>query len=446
MGEIIGGEKITMKPRAVLFAIAFLVTGGVQAQSEDSAKTIQDLQNRVKALEQQKQALPAGQSPAGAPVVSPGATPEEGAPDASKARIEIYGQIMLDAIYDFKRVDPNWNATLRPSTIPVHCPGDAGCGKNGETIMSIRQSKLGFKAYIPTSAGELTTELDFDLFASGGGNTEARVLNAWGQLGMFGAGQYYTVFMDIDTFPNTIDYWGPSGMVFIRNPQLRITPIKRDGLTVAFSLEAPNSAVDTGKISDVDPALASGITGRNRYPDLAGSVRIDRGWGHVQAAGLLRMVSFETPGNPGSEPSGQETGYGLNLSTAVNTFGKDRVVGQLVVGRGIASYMNDGGVDLAPNASLQAETVKSVGWFVYYDHYWNERWSSSAGASQHVQDNTDGQLGTAFKKGSYASANLLFYPVKNVITGAELLWGKREDKDGSSGNDDRIQFSTKYTF
>src|SRR5437868_7001357 len=100
-----------MKRRAVLFAIAFLVSAGSQAQSEDSAKTIQDLQNRVKALEQQKQASPRGQSAAGAPVVSPGATPEEGAPDGSKARIEIYGQIMLDAIYDFKRVDPNWNAT-----------------------------------------------------------------------------------------------------------------------------------------------------------------------------------------------------------------------------------------------------------------------------------------------------------------------------------------------
>src|SRR4051812_43374207 len=424
-----------MKSRELFFLMALGLGGGAQAQTEDSAKTIQDLQNRVKALEQQQQVSPAGQSAAGAPVVSPGATPEEGAPDPSKARIEIYGQIMLDAIYDFKRVAPDSNATLRPSKIAVNCPGDPGCGKNGETIMSIRQSKLGFKAYVPTSAGELTTELEFDLFASGGGNTEARVLNAWGQLGMFGAGQYYTVFMDIDTFPNTIDYWGPSGMVFIRNPQLRITPIKRDGLTVAFSLEAPNSAVDTGKISDVDPALASGITGRNRYPDLAGSVRIDRGWGHLQVAGLLRMVSFETPSNPGSEPAGTETGYGLNVSTAVNTFGKDRVVGQVAVGRGIASYMNDGGVDLAPDANLQAETVKSLGWFVYYDHYWNERWSSSVGASQHIQDNTEGQLGNAFKKGSYSSANLLFYPVKNVVTGAEVLWGKRENKDGSSGND-----------
>ena len=25
--------------------------------------------------------------------------------------------------------------------------------------------------------------------------------------------------MDPDVFPNTIDYWGPTGMMFLRNPQ-----------------------------------------------------------------------------------------------------------------------------------------------------------------------------------------------------------------------------------
>jgi hypothetical protein len=371
---------------------------------------------------------------------------EEGAPDAGKARLEIFGQVMLDAIYDFKRVDPDWNATLRPSKIPVTCPGDPGCGHDGETIMSVRQTKLGFRGYIPTSMGELTTLLDFDLFDSGGGTTHARVLDAWGELGRFGAGQYYTLFMDVDTFPNTIDYWGPSGMVFVRNPQLRFTPINREGMKVAFSLEAPNAAIDTGKISEVDPNLGANVTGRNRYPDFVANLRMDRDWGHFQAAGLLRKVGFETPTNPGAEPSGEETGYGLNLSGQFNTVGKDRIVGAVVFGRGIASYMNDGGVDLAPDANLQAQAVDTVGWFAYYDRYWSESWSSSIGYSVHSQSTTDGQLGNAFEKGSYASANLLYYPVKNVTTGAELLWGERENKDGTSGDDTRVQFSAKYTF
>ena len=176
---------------ALLFALALgLVSGGVQAQSNEelkslldqALKTIQDLQDRVKALEQPKQAAPLPPAPtaakapaaaqptapavtaAGAPVVAPGSAADEGAPGADKARLEIFGKVMLDAIYDFKRVDPSWNATLRPSKIPVNCPGDAGCGKDGETIFSVRQSSLGFKGFIPTKLGKLTTLFDFDLF------------------------------------------------------------------------------------------------------------------------------------------------------------------------------------------------------------------------------------------------------------------------------------------
>jgi hypothetical protein len=423
-----------MNHRPLFFALALALSGAAQAQTTPTA---------AKAPE--KQPAPSVTA-AGAPVIAPGLTAEEGAPDANKARLEISGQVMLDAIYDFKRVDPDWNATLRPSTIPVNCPSDPGCGKDGETIMSVRQSRIGFKGFIPTSMGEVTTFLDFDLFDSGGGNTHARVLHAWGEVAGFGAGQTETLFMNLDVFPNTLDYWGPSGMVFVRNPQVRFTPISRDGMKVSFSLEAPSSAIDTGKVSEFDPNLGASITSHNRYPDLVAAMRLDRGWGHFQAAGILRQVGYETPTNPNSDPSGTKTGYGLNLSGQYNTFGKDRVVAQLVFGQAIASYMNDGGSDLAPNASLQAEAVKSVGWFVYYDHYWNDKWSSSVGYSEHSQSNTDGQLADAFKKGSYMSGNLLFYPVKNVTTGAELLWGQRENKDGATGDDTRIQFSAKYTF
>jgi hypothetical protein len=378
------------------------------------------------------------------PVFAPETAAEKGAAGSDEARIELSGKIHLDFIQDFNRLDPSFNATLRPSKIPVRCPGDPGCGPDGESIFSIRQTSLGFKAFVPTSAGELRTELSVDLFASGGGNTQARVLIAWAELGRFGAGQYDSLFMNLDTLPNTIDYWGPNGMVYLRNPQLRWTPISRDGTTLAFSLEAPNSAIDTGKVSLADPSLD--IQGRTTLPDLVGRFGTATARWQLSVAGIVRSIGYETTNTPDHLPSGTDTGWGLNLNGIWNLGGKSRLIGQIAHGKGIASYVNDGGVDLAPGADLKADTVESTAWFVWYDHWWSERWSSAIGYSEHEQETLPGQLASAFRKGSYSSVNLLWYPAKNVTLGGELLWGRHEQNDGARNDDRRVQFSTIWKF
>ena len=434
--------------------------GGAHAQSTEELKgmldqamrTIQDLQNRVRALEQ-KAAQPAAAPPgvttapaaAVAPVLAPNVTAEPGTPGADKARVEVYGHAMLDAIYDFKRMNPQWQATLRPSQIPVNCPGDPGCGKDNAFVMSVRQSTLGLRAAIPTPLGLVKTDLAFDLFGTDGG-TNIHWLRAWAELNAFGAGQTDSNFMNIDAFPNTIDYWGPPGMVFIRNPQLRWTIPGGQGMTWAVSLEAPNSVIDTGKLTQVDPALGAGIAPRNRWPDLVGSFRLDQKWGHVKAAAIVREVGFHTTTTLSGNPSGEKTGYGLNVSGVWKVLAKDSVSWQLAGGKAIASYMNDGGIDLAPGANLRAEAVKSLGWFLYYGHAWNEKLASSIGYSQHRQNNAGGQTGSAFRSGSYASTNLLYSLTRNVLLGAEYIWGKRENFDGASAIDSRLQFSTKVSF
>ena len=129
----------------------------------------------------------------------------------------------------------------------------------------------------------------------------------------------------------------------------------------------------------------------------------------------------------------------------------------IVYGRGIATYMNDGGMDLAPAVSTiieppsiilvpRAEAIKLLGVSAYVDLQWSKKWSSAIGYSFTKVDNTNFQDPTAFHKGEYASVNLLWTPADPIMIGSELLWGKRTDNDGDTGSDLRLQTSFKWSF
>ena len=62
---------------------------------------------------------------------------------------------------------------------------------------------------------EVRTEFEFDLVGVGAdaGETTFPLRQAWGALGPFPAGQTYSVFMDFDVFPMSLEYWGPNGIV-----------------------------------------------------------------------------------------------------------------------------------------------------------------------------------------------------------------------------------------
>jgi hypothetical protein len=215
-------------------------------------------------------------------------------------------------------------------------------------------------------------------------------------------------------------------------------------MKVAAALEAPGSAIDAGQVNMIDPSLGANVHSWNQYPDLTAQFRMDEKWGHFQAASILRVLGYDTPNG---SVSGHKMGWGGNLSGAVNTIGKDKLLMQLAYGDGIANYVNDGGFVLASHSITGgADALPVLGTLVYYDRYWNNKWSSSIGFSETWQDNSDGQTATAFHRGSYFSVNLLHYPVKHVMVGGEFLWGRLEQKGGDAGTDSRIQFSAKFDF
>ena len=198
----------------------------------------------------------------------------------------MYGFVMVDAIHDFQRMDPDWDDAFRPSKIPTT---EGQFGGDGQSSVSVKQSRFGIKGSMPTGEGNtpLTFKFDFDLFGTGdnAGQTTFRLQNAYGEWGSLLAGQTDSLFMDIDVFPNTIDYWGPPGMVFYRNVQIRWTPFRTDNSHFAIAIERPGNDIDGGNVRLIEGFEDAEIQNDEELPDLTAQWRIGGDWGHLQPAG-----------------------------------------------------------------------------------------------------------------------------------------------------------------
>jgi DcaP outer membrane protein len=368
----------------------------------------------------------------------------------AKPTFEIYGFAMLDIGHDFKQIDPNWSDTMRVTKLPKV---EDEFGHDNSTFAGVRQSRLGVRSSTPTSLGELKTTFEFELFGTGvdEGQTTFRLRHAYGEVGAFGAGQTWSPFMDPDVFPNSLEYWGPTGMVFFRNVQVRWMPIRGDR-SLTLALERPGASGDAGIYAS--RVELQNIKPRFPLPDFSAAYKLTQEWGYVRAAGMLRVIKWDDVLDDRFDLSGDAMGWGLNLSSNVKASPSDTLRLQVVFGEGIQNYMNDAPVDIGivnqlqnPVTPITGEALPIVGIVAFLDHTWNERFTSSVGYSRTDIDNTEGQAPDAYKTGQYALGNLLYTPVPNVMVGGELQWGRRENfSDGFHSDGFKLQFSFKYNF
>jgi hypothetical protein len=375
------------------------------------------------------------------------------AQDDGGTRLDITGFAMLDMGYQTNQSHPDWFDVVRPTKLPSFQDEFA---PDGNWFAGVRQSRFGVRSYTPTEMGELRTIFEFELFGTGvdAGQTTFRLRHAWGELGKLGAGQTWSPFMDPDVFPNSIEYWGPNGMVFFRNVQLRYTPWQTDnGSRFVVALERPGASADQGDYAD--RIELAGVVPHFPMPDISAHWRQVGDWGHFQIAGILRQMEWEdvAPGPGPLNLSGDDTGWGINLSSNLK-LGNNVLRLQVVYGEGIQNYMNDAPADVGvrpnpgnPVQPILGEALPLLGVVAFIDVNWSSKWTSTFGYSLVDIDNSDGQSANAFKKGQYALANLLYHPTSKVFFGPELQWGDRENfSDGFSSDDVRLQFSARYDF
>jgi len=431
----------------------------LQTKLEQMEKQMQELKQEISSMRQQPQIPPAPptkseealqevvnqEASAHTPVEEVGNPP---LPAEHGTTLDLYGFVMLDSGYDFATNNPDWFDVERPTKLNAF-PGEFA--PDGKVYFGVRQTRFGVKTSTPTTLGDLNTRFEFELYGTGvdAGQTTFRLRHAYGELGAFGAGQTWSPFMDIDVFPNTIEYWGPNGMVFYRNVQVRWMPLRGNKTQVTIAAERPGATADQGSYSDF--IELQNIKPQFTLPDISGHVRFIGEKAYLQVAGIFRKISWvDTNAMP---PNLSKTVYGggVNVSSNIKFTSRDVAKLSVVYGQGIENYMNDAPVDVGiqktgnPANPITGVALPVLGVVSFVDHTWSPRFSSSAGYSMVNIQNADGDLPSAFHQGHYAVGNLLFYPVKQLMVGTEFQFGRRVNfADGFNTNDYRLQFSVRY--
>jgi porin-like protein len=359
--------------------------------------------------------------------------------------VTLGGYIKLDAILSDKSagVDSVGDQMLSPSLIPVG--PDAGAHKKNQVTLHARQTRLSLGTSTPTRRGELTTYLEGDFFGDlpNGNETSTnssgfRLRHAYGALGGFSAGQYWTNLFNQDAYPETLDFGGALGELFVRQAQVRWTQKLGFG-EWSVSAENPESVLavpgkSTTFRSDSDHA-----------PDLVGRVKINAAGGVYSVGFLAREVHVDSPAAPVAASG--EWGGAVALTAIVPTIGKDDVRMDLNFGNAIGRYQvggffPDGYVDTAGQVRL----ARQASGYIAYRHFWSSTLRStlelSAADSAPPADTFPG----INKADRSQHLNLIWRPVPNFDVGAELIHAKREVTGGDSGTLNRLQFSAQYGF
>ena len=386
----------------------------------------------------------------------PGSVPVPG----TSTGFKVYGSARLDIIKDIDQGTGGGSASNIPGIAP---DGSAQANRKGAYDMTARGSMLGVDFRNRTAMGLLKVVVEGDFYGGGAGNEFStnsgnfRLRHAYGEMWGLLAGQYWTNAADLASFPEFLDFTAPIGTVDgIRQPQLRYTTETGPSL-LAVSLENPESDFN-GANNATFVAGNQGISNNihDKWPDLTARYAYQGSWGRIAAAGVVRYISVNTGGATVNGFNGADgaTGYGLVLSGTLNTFGKDKIAWMALGGDGIGRYIQNsaasgGGAAIINN---KLETIKAYGGNLSYQHWWSEKFRSTAYYGFSVWDNPTPLVATGLvHRLKQAYVNFVYVPVPNSRIGIEYVRGSvqfesQTPPNGNQGEGSRINILFQYGF
>lgn len=349
----------------------------------------------------------------------------------SDTSLRIYGYVEANAIHDNKGTAQGDFGTVMASQ-----PLNSSNPREGGETFNAGNTRFGFETSTPTAHGPLHTVIEGHFYNSGNGASNFRLRHAYGEYAGFLVGQTWSTFMDGDNTPETVDFNGPVGTPFNRNPMVRYTYDMPSVVKLTAAIEGAEFNGSTVPSNNTDLISQS--------PRLV--LRADKAfsWGALN----LRVASHKEQKVDTGE-SAQAVSWGIGgsykLTEDLTFFGQYNQVQQDI----------NGGLMVGANTPKVVNGVltldRSKGTVLGLTNIFNPQWRASVVYStmESGLDASDAYVtGNADVNSKLVQwhLNAFYTPIKNVDLGAELIGGRRETFLSGNGDMSRVNLLARYTF
>ena len=355
-------------------------------------------------------------------VVVAGETPRSFKIPGTNTDFRITGFAKADFIYDFDQDVGDFFVTDNIETDPNVDTSD------GFTFHA-RQSRLSFQTRTPSSLGDVRTLVEADFVGSFSfgeafsNSANFRLRHAAADIGPVKVGQFWSLFTPLEAYPSTVDFQGPAGIPFTRQAQVRYTSKVSENLTLAASIENPETIgqlSDGSGTFDTSTSLAAlGNVSFDQLPDfhVAGTHTSDLGT--FKLAGVVRSLSSESSDD-------EDFGFGINASARMTPWEGGLLQLTGTYGDGVGRYLINGfGLGAVQDtATDELESVEAYGVTAAVGQKFGENWDAQLAYGRfEVIDDLTAVSGDLLESTQSVHATIRYKPLSNVTTGLELIYG-----------------------
>lgn len=312
-----------------------------------------------------------------------------------------------------------------------------------QTKFSVNPSKFIISTLTPVTSGRLNTVLSVD-FNGELDQPVPRLRVAYGEYinddrdFALLAGQTFTTMVDLKAQPETLDFAGPTGLFARRQPVAKFSKLFGREVLTEMAIETPEGSIfiDAARPLSRLPAFVGAI---NWLPN-GDCIR------HLRFAGLARALNAElTDGSQDSNFGWAFVGSGrIMLPSRCK---KDNVCFNVQFGDGFGGQLKSGPADAVVNlATSELTTIKLFSTYGGLQHWWTKSLRTNLTCGYNSVDNPGFIDGGALKSTLYSAGNLVWNPLEKVTVGFEYLYGNLKNEDGTSGEANRLLFSSRFIY